>query len=271
MRKQLKRRGMMVGLAGLCLLAFSPVLSAQGYFEFGFHAGTWNVNLLRSLIEEGVSDSFESSILDVIQEDYPSLSVTDYEQDVSFDSNGGNFGLEVRWFPGGAYGSFSLGFSVEKTSMTLALPRADVRMALSDGSVFQGNTMGEFKLDPWSFHMSLRWEISPRSRVHPYITLGVGAATGTALEEARFSYEFTGSLTYFGFPREYYQEEDSMTLKELEEEMEDEEEEFLLPGFIPFIQLNLGLKAQIIDGLNLLVDAGVFNGILFRGGFSYRF
>jgi len=271
MCKQQKRRTLIIGLAGLCLLVFSPVLSAQGYFEFGFHAGSWNVNVLRSLIEEGVSDSFESSILDVIQDDYPSLSVTDYDQSVSFDSSGGNFGVEVRWFPGGAYGSFSLGFSVEKTSMTLALPQADVRMVLSDGSVFDGHTGGEFKLDPWSFHMSLRWEIAPRSRVHPYLTLGIGAATGTALEKARFTYEFTGSYTHMGILRENYSEEDSLTLKELEEEMEDEEEEFFLPSFIPFVQLNLGLKAEIIDGLSLLVDAGVFNGILFRGGFSYRF
>jgi len=271
MRKQPKRRGMIIGLAGLCLLAFSPALSAQGYFEFGFHAGSWNVNILRSLIEEGVSDSFESSILNVIQDDYPSLSVTDYDQDVGFDSSGGNFGVEVRWFPGGAYGSFSLGLSVEKTSMTLALSRADVHMVLSDGSVFDGYTSGEFKLDPWSFHVSMRWEIAPRSRIHPYLTLGVGVATGTALEQARFTYEFAGSYTYMGFRRENYSEEDSLTLKELEEEMKDEGEDFFLPGFIPFVQLNLGLKAQIIDGLSLLVDAGIFNGILFRGGFSYRF
>ena len=53
--------------------------------------------------------------------------------------------------------------------------------------------------------------------------------------------------------------------------MEADGEDFFLPGFIPFIQINLGLKAEITDNLHLLVDAGIWNGFLLRGGIAFRF
>ena len=255
----------------LAFLLFAPTLSAQGHFEVGFHYGKWSINILKSLIEEGISDAFNDQVVEMIQEEHPDLEDVDYTFDVDFDSSGSNYGFEVRWYPGGENGSFSLGLSVEKTSMTVELPEVSLNIELTENANFQGNANGKFVIKPLSFHLSFRWDILPSSRVHPYITLGFGAATGTALEEAEFSYYFSGDLDIEGEELEHFEEEDSKTLEELKEELEDEGEEFFLPGFIPFIQLNLGLKAEITENIHLLVDAGVWDGFLIRGGLAFRF
>jgi hypothetical protein len=52
--------------------------------------------------------------------------------------------------------------------------------------------------------------------------------------------------------------------------MEAEGDEFFLPGLVPFVQLNLGLKAILTPNFHLLVDAGVWNGFLIRSGLSIR-
>jgi hypothetical protein len=39
---------------------------------------------------------------------------------------------------------------------------------------------------------------------------------------------------------------------------------------VPFVQLNLGLKAVITPNVSLLVDAGIWNGFLIRGGVAFR-
>ncbi|MGB6864640.1 MAG: hypothetical protein WBE11_03040, partial [Candidatus Aminicenantaceae bacterium] len=98
-----------------------------------------------------------------------------------------------------------------------------------------------------------------------------GIATGTALEKGEISYTYSGDLYIEGQDPERFENTDSKTLKELKEELEDKEEEFVLPSVIPFLQLNLGLKAAITDNLHLLIDAGIWNGLLLRGGIAFRF
>lgn len=234
---------------------------------------------MRSFIEGGLSDALETdlkdSILEDIQADYPNLEETAYSQEVAFDSSGDNFGFEVRWYPGGANGSFSLGLSIEKTSMKVAVPEISASLGLRDPissqeGHFAASSGGEFLIKPLSFHLSFRWDIIPSSIVHPYITFGLGVATGTALEEAQVSYHYSGDLTLSGQSPEHYEDSVSKTLKQLREELEQEGEDFFLPGFIPFIQLNLGLKAKLSPNIYLLVDAGIWDGFLLRGGVSVR-
>jgi hypothetical protein len=45
-------------------------------------------------------------------------------------------------------------------------------------------------------------------------------------------------------------------------------EEFL--PIIPIIQLNLGIKGEIIKGFYILIDFGIWNGFLLRGGIAFR-
>ena len=52
-------------LGFLLVFLFLPShLSAQGHFEFGFHYGTWGVDLLKSLIEKGISNGLEKGLKD---------------------------------------------------------------------------------------------------------------------------------------------------------------------------------------------------------------
>jgi hypothetical protein len=251
-----------------------PSASAQGTFEFGFHYGRWGIDVLRGLIEEGLNDGMESTFRDDffadIQQDYPLLTDVGYTQEVSFDSSGSNFGFEVRWYPGGRHSSFSFGLSVEKTSMTVSIPTVSAQLELSDGSFFEADASAEFKMDPLAFLLSVRWDIVPSSPFHPYITFGLGAATGTALENGEFSFEWSGQLFIQG-QTEIYLDSDTKTLKEWKDELEAEEEDLFIPGFIPFIQLNVGLKGEVTENIHLLVDAGIWNGFLLRGGVAFRF
>ena len=258
----------------LIFLFIAPNILAQGKFEFGFHYSRWNINILQGIIEEGVSEGLESTFrdvfLDAIHEVYPGLIEDSYSQDVSFDSSGHNYGFELRWYPKGRYGSFSFGLSVEKTSMTVEIPELSAKMDLSMGASFSADTNARFHINPLSFHLSFRWDIVPTSKVHPYITFGVGASTGTALEKGEFHYEYQGELNIFG-QKVSYSDRKTQTLEELRDDLEEGEDGFFLPGFIPFIQLSLGIKGEITEQVHLLVDAGIWDGFLIRGGLAFRF
>jgi hypothetical protein len=161
--------------------------------------------------------------------------------------------------------------------MKVSLPEVEASLEFEDEishqtGTFNGNATGEFILKPLSFHLSLRWDIFPSARFHPYMTLGVGAATAGAINKATYSYSYTGTLNVPGNPPKEYSGSDSKTLKELRDEQEAKGEDFSIPiHFLPFFQLNLGLKGQLTDNLSLLVDAGVWDGFLLRAGVAFRF
>ena len=278
MRKSGKR-AIVILIFSLGFLGQAPAASPQGHWEFGFHYSRWSINLLRSVIEEGISNALETDLrdkmLEDIQADHPMLAETSYSQEVQLDSGGDNFGFEVRYYPGGEDGSFSLGFSLEKTTMRVSLPEISASLALRDqftqqNAQFSASSAGEFLIKPWSFHLSFRWDIFPSSAVHPYLTFGLGAATASALERAQVTYSYSGDLELPGEAPEHYSDSVSKSIKQLKEEMEAEGEEFFLPGFVPFLQLNIGLKAVITPNIHLLVDAGIWDGFLIRGGVSIR-
>jgi hypothetical protein len=272
-------RVLAVLISVLGFLGQAPAASPQGHWEFGFHYSRWSIDLVRSVVEEGIGNALETElrdkILEDIQADYPMLAETSYSQELRLDSGGDNFGFEVRYYPGGEKGSFSLGFSVEKTAMRVSLPEVSASLTLEDqfthqNAHFSASSVGEFLVKPWSFHLSFRWDIFPSSIVHPYLTFGLGGSTASALEQARVTYSFSGNLDVPGQAPENYGDSVSKSIKQLKEEMEAEGEEFFLPGFLPFLQLNIGLKAVITPNIHLLVDAGIWDGFLIRGGISIR-
>ncbi len=251
-----------------------PSLSAQGYFELSVHYSRWNIDLLGNVIENVIDDALEEdlkdSILEDIQEDYPNLQELNYTQEVEFDSSGHNYGFEIRWYPGGEYGSFSIGLSIEKTTMELGLPNVSANMDLSEDSSFQGNTEGSIKINPLSFHLSFRWDLLPTSKITPYITIGGGAATFSSIEEDKLTYKWSGDLTVAGVDSDHRDNEETKTIKELRDELEEEDEDFFPIGFLPFIQLNLGVKGKITEFIHIMVDAGIWNGFMVRGGIALR-
>lgn len=261
------------------LLSFSSLASAQGHFEFNFHYGPWSINLLRPIIEdilnEALENHFKKNFLEDIQADHPELVERAYSQNIRFDSSGENYGFELRWYPGGENGSFSLGLAIEKTRMKVALPELSANLELEETisrktAIFSGGASGEFLIKPLSFHLSFRWDMFPSSSIHPFITFGVGASGGSALEQSTLTYNYEGKLTITGEPEEGYSGGDSKTLKELKDEREAEGEDFPLPGFFPFLQLDLGLKARLSRNFHLLISAGVWDGFLVRAGLSLR-
>lgn len=258
-------------------------LPAQGKWEIGFHYSQWSIDILGSLIEDGISEALEEDLrdnfLEEIQKDYPDLAETSYDQEVEFDSGGDNYGFEIRWYPKGQYGSFSLGLSIEKTTMRVSLPKLSANMSLQDQMTnetanFQGDASGvQFEMKPLSFHLSFRWDINPTKRIRPYVTFGVGMAGGGAIEEGTYSVTWSGDLEIEGELPEHYEGEEEKTLKELKDEIEEDEEdgdEFFLPGFLPFIQLNFGVKGELTRNVYLLIDAGIWDGFLIRGGLAFR-
>jgi len=255
------------------LLLQAPA-AAQGHFEIGFHYSTWSIDILGNLIEDAISDSLETDlkdeILSDIQDEYPWLQERAYSQTVEFDSGGHNYGVEIRWYPGGADGSFSLGLSIEKTSMEVSLPEVSADLEMSDDSRFQGAASGSFLIEPLSFHLSFRWDIIPSSPVHPYITFGVGGAAFSSIEDGEVAFSYSGALTRPGEVPETFSGGETKTIRELQDELEEEDEEFLPLSFLPFVQLSLGLKGKITPNIHLLVDAGVWNGLLIRGGIAIR-
>jgi len=258
----------------LLLVGLHSNLSAQGHFELSFHYGMWSLDLLGNTIENAISDALETevrdAILEEIQTDYPDLENPIYSQSLDFDSGGSNYGFEIRWYPGGQDGSFSLGFSVEKTKMEVELTEITADMDFDDGSTFEGFAKGDVILNPLTFHLSFRWDIIASSPVHPYITLGVGAAAFSSIEDDEVSYAWEGELEVPGDPLTIYEGVKTKTIREIQDDLEEEDEDFLPLPFLPFIQLNLGLKGKITENIHLMVDAGIWNGFILRGGIALR-
>lgn len=264
-------------------LVFQPLLFSQrfreeekkrGYLEIGFHYGTWSVNLLKSAIEQELGQVLETELkdplLEQIQRDHPDIVEKSYQQTIEFDSSGENFGFELRWYPRGRNGSFSMGLSIEKTSMTVSIPDIEVIMESTQGHVFQGQGSGEFIIRPVSGHLNFRWDIKPSWKINPYISFGFGLASGCVFEEARVTYSVSGTLVQLGQVLDTYEQSESKTVAELRADLEEQGEDFFLPDFFPFVQLNIGVKGEITRNVFLLIDAGIWDGFLLRAGLAVR-
>lgn len=260
-------------LAGL--LAAAPALQAQGHFEFSGHYGRWSLNILGNLAKDALNDmirdELEGRILEDIQDSYPGYSMTLYDQSLDFSSGGDNFGLAFRFYPGGHRGSFSLGVSVEKCSFKIN-PSVTSLMQLQESgtmetATFSGAANADAAIKALAFLLTLRWDIFPSMVVHPYITFGGGISTSKALDDSSVSYSYAGLLTGGSIPAETFDGSDSKTLRELKDEADSD---FPFPNFLPFVQLNLGLKARLTPNIQLFVDGGVLNGLILRGGVALR-
>lgn len=262
------------------LLAGAPALIAQGgHFEFGAHYGRWTLNVLGNtaveLIEDAAGDELQSAIEDEIRSLYPDFYSTDFTQIIDFDSSGDDFGASVRWYPAGQRGSFSLGVSVEKSTFKI-FPVSTVHMDLQDMvtssvATFDGDAEGHALIKATSFLLTLRWDVFPTKAVHPYITFGGGISTARALDDSTVAYEFSGQLAGSAIPTGTIEGSESKTLRELKDEaVEEEETDFPIPNFIPFLQLNLGLKVRLTKSVHALLDAGVFDGFMVSAGIAVR-
>lgn len=271
----MSRKSLFIIPALAIFLAAAPALRAQGHFEFSGHYGRWSLNILGNLakdaLDDMIRDELEGRILEDIQDSYPGYAMTAYEQSLDFRSGGDNFGLSFRFYPGGHRGSFSLGVSVEKCSFRVDPSLTAIMQLQETGTLetatFNGAADAEARIKALAFLLTFRWDILPSMVVHPYITIGGGISTSKALDDSFVSYSYSGQLTGSAIATETVSGSDSKTLRELKDEAETD---FTLPNFLPFIQLNLGLKARLTTNIHLFVDGGVLDGLILRGGAALR-
>ncbi len=254
------------------LLSVAPALWAQGHFELSGHYGRWSLNMLGSLARDIADDAIKSEIEDRILSDiqgrYPGLSETNYSQALTFDSSGDNFGFGFRFYPSSS-GSFSLGVSVEKSTFKI-FPSVTSHMDLQDTgtsetATFDGSADATVLLKATSFLLTFRWDIIPHAVVHPYITLGGGISTARALDDSTLSFGYSGQLVGASVPSQTVGSTETKTLRQLKDDSDTN-----LPNFIPFVQINFGVKAMITRNIHILVDTGVFDGFMISGGLAVR-
>jgi hypothetical protein len=264
----------------VAVLAAAPAVQARsGHWEFSGHYGLWTLNVLKGpaadLLSDAIDTHLRDKILESVNEVFPDFGSPAYEQTLAFDSSGHDFGASVRWYPAGHYGSFSLGVSVEKSLFEI-LPTAAVRMDLQDpGSgqtgVFNGTAAGTARIDALSFLLSFRWDIFPTAAIHPYFTFGGGISTTKTLDDSNLAYTYTGLVTGSGLLDTAVAGGETKTLRELRDEaMDDEESDLPMPNFLPFVELNLGLKVRLTKMVHVFADAGVFDGFIARAGLAIR-
>jgi len=226
----------------LFIVSLTLASYAQGQWEIGIHYSTWGTSYFGVDTEENLPDAFES-----------------YSGTLKFDPHGHNYGIEIRFFPGGKHGSFSLGISYDRNYFN-----ADISGSYSEG----GNTItgaGDIKLAPHSFNLDFRWDIIPRSRVHPYIGFGFGAGplNGTATLTTVTKNDNTGAKT---------SQTETLTLREAIKNIEEKNDVNLsFIGVFPIAYLNLGLRGEIVDSIYVLGEIAFYDGFIARGGISYRF
>ena len=226
----------------LFIVSFTLASFAQGKLEIGLHYSTWGSSYFGVDTEDRLPDAFDS-----------------YNGPLNFDPHGRNYGLEIRFIPGGKHGSFSLGISYDRNYFN-----ADIGGSYSEG----GNTItgaGDIKLTPHSFNLDFRWDIIPSARVHPYIGFGFGAGplNGTATLTTVTRNDTTGATTT---------QTETLTLREAIKNIEEKNDiDLSFIGFFPIVYANLGLRGEIVDNIYVLGEIAFYDGFIGRAGISYRF
>ncbi len=234
----------------IAVLMVIPV-SAKGMFEFGFHYSAWNVDMIAPILEDEIIPEIE-----YWDPEYGSLN---------FDSNGSNFGFEFRFFPGGKNGSLSLGLSYERNNFKM---KAEGRYDGfdDDGDPIKAEAKGTIDLFPHSVNLSIRWELWATKRIHPYIGFGFGFGAQDAL--VKFHSRATTNTGGIDIVEE---QDEIWTFEDIVEEYEAAEGKKLLVGFFPIVHINFGFRGEIVDNIYFLGEVAFYDGLIFRGGISYRF
>jgi hypothetical protein len=136
---------------------------------------------------------------------------------------------------------------------------------------FEGTADATALIKAMSFVLTLRWDILPSLAIHPYITLGGGISTSKALDDSSVAYSYSGQLTGSAVTTATVSGSETKTLRQLRDDaLADQVTNYPIPNFLPFIQLNLGLKARLTKMIHVLIDVGVFDGFMASAGIAIR-
>lgn len=246
------KKWLIVLILWVCVGIGSGVSAAgkKGYWEIGMHYSAWSINVMRPWIEDNLIPEFENYDPEKGQ--------------FNFDSEGSNYGLELRFFPGGKDGSFSIGVSYERNYF-----RAKIDGSYNDQDS-AGNRVdvvgnGEIEFLPHSVNLGLRWEIFPRGRIHPYIGIGVGIGPLDGSLDLR-----ANKTTYYNGYAYTETFDERKTMAEVLDDLEEEDNKFPLSIF-PVVHLCFGLRGEVVENVYLLGEVAVYDGLIFRGGLAIRF
>jgi len=235
-----------------------------GKLEVEVHYGYWTLDVFKGLFEEDLNQELSNEIAKEIEiqirESGYNIAQVSQNNVFVFGSSGSVYGFELRFYPGGRYSSFSLGVSIEKTRME-ATVEGLVNVQFNDGSYAEMDAVGFVELNPLFTNLSFRWDIKPSWVVTPYFVLGLGVA---ALN-GKVSYNYNGTYYYAG-GTEFYEDDEERDIKEAEEDTD-----FNMPNILPLLQINIGVRAEIIPHLHLRAEAGIWDGFIVRGGLAFRF
>lgn len=237
----------------------------SGKFEVSLHFSMWTVDVIKGAFEDKLNDELGEEIgnkvTKTVRGDYnPAVVVLDSEVDLAFDSGGYTYGLELRYYPKGKDGSFSLGLAFDKARMRLT-EQGNVRQDFQGGTFATAEGKAEIILNPWFTTLSVRWDVKPRWIVSPYFVMGLGVAALNGEVNYDYSGEYNSTVGM-----EPVEGSEQKTIKEAEEDMSVN-----IPNVLPLLQLNIGVRAEIMRFLNLKAEAGFWDGFLLRFGISGRF
>jgi len=232
-----------------CILIIVPLFSS-GNWEFGTHYSFWSIDIISPLVEDFTPD---------IEGYDPSKA------SLNFNSNGNNYGFEVRFFPGGETGSFSIGLSYERNNFKAKI-NGNYSDVNDDGFNYTASALGTVDLTPHSLNFSIRWELWPKKRVHPFLGFGfgLGSQKGLVTVQSRVVTNVSGIDVI-----ENYSE--SWNFDDLREEYKKDNGKEFPVSFFPIVHLNFGFRGKITDHLYLLAEIAIYDGLIFRGGVAYRF
>jgi tetratricopeptide (TPR) repeat protein len=238
-------------------------LFKDGHWEINVHAGSWTIDpvlgLFKGRLLDELSEELQIQMVKKLGQTYSGLVKAVYTPSLELDSGGGNYGLELRYYNRGWAGTFSFGVSIEKTRIRLAMD-GSAEQTFTSGAKASAEATAALETSPLSTNFGFRWELG-RGRLKPFISLGFGFASfsGTA------TYAYSGTYQ-LGTIQDSFSDEDTQTFEELSESID-----FAIPKNIIILQLGLGLKLDILKSLSLLGEAGIWDGLLLRGGLAYRF
>jgi len=242
----------------------TPEEEKGGNWEVSAHYSSWSVNFIKTLFEDSLAkkaaEEIQGKIIEKCGTIQAGLQKLNFVQNLAFDSQGSNYGLEIRYFSAGRAGTFSLGLAFEKTDIQLSL-KGTARQDFTNGGSASADVDAKILTAPFTTHINFRWEVGSNARITPYFVAGFGFAplSGT------FSFTYSGT----------YQKGDlSQTISDSQEKTLADfstDIDVKIPTFLVILQLQFGIKAQLYKGLYILGEAGFWDGLILRGGLAYRF
>jgi hypothetical protein len=235
-----------------------------GLFEVGAHFGIWSISPAKGIFEDTLTKKAANEIRDDVTDKLNgqyggNLNPSANRHSLTLSSQGLNYGIEIRYFPLGRRGAFSVGFSLEKTHIKMTM-KGPVTQEYSDGSSATVESDAVVETNPLTTDLSFRWDFVPSWQVTPYFVFGMGV--GPLNGEARYAY--TGTYAR-GSAQSGVAGEETKTFDNLREEGDIDLEMFIL------LHLGLGVKGEIAKGVYVTGELGFWDGLIFRGGVAYRF